>query len=294
MSLLNWARRAARRALRAPVAAAALCALVLGGGLVSPVPATAGVPSIDGSYAFDGNGWKGTLSVSGAASGSPSVTMRYDELGRSEYLSGTWTPATGTLSVFRPLPWGDSQTYTLFLGDHIASSPVFGGYFTQSDVPGMRYGAYANAYLRPGLARPAGATTARATKPAGTRATVVRQRMGAAASLPTGILGGYDFNGNGWTGRLLLQFADCLNPDTQMYYYERGYWEGIANRTWDASTGTLTLVRPLSGGVTQTYTLYIGTHRADDPMFGGYFTESDVPGRQFAAFADRSPGGVGC
>ncbi|MFF4896060.1 hypothetical protein [Streptomyces sp. NPDC001068] len=292
--IVNWARHAVRRALRVNVVVAGLCALVLGSGLVSPAPAAAGVPSIDGSYAFDGNGWKGTLSVSGAASGSPSVTMRYDELGRSEYLTGTWSPGSGTLSVVRPLPWGNSQTYTLFLGDHIASSPVFGGYFTQSDIPGMRYGAYADAYVRPGLARPAAKAASRAAEAAGTRATVVQRRTAAAASLPTGILGAYDFNGNGWQGRLLLQFAECLNPDTQMYYYERGFWEGIANRTWDASTGTLTLVRPLSGGVTQTYTLYIGTHRADDPMFGGYFTESDVPGRQFAAFADRSPGGVGC
>lgn len=135
----------------------------------------------------------------------------------------------------------------------------------------MRYGAYAHdAHARSGLARPARAAASRVAEPADTRATVVVRRVSAAASLPTGILGAYDLNGSRWAGRLLPRIAQRLDPDTQVYCHERGFWEGTANRTWDASTGTLALVRPLSGGVTQTYVLYIGTQasaRASAPAF---------------------------
>jgi hypothetical protein len=252
------------------VTIAAAVALLAAGG-----PAAAAVPTIDGSYAFDGNGYAGTLLVSGSASGSPAITMRYTELGRDEQLTGDWSAAAHTLTIHRPLPWNDSQTYTLYLGDHKPNSPVFGGFFTQSDVPGQRFGVYAKDYLPLGTPRPAS--------------------VRAADTLPSDLVGFYGFNGNGWTGAMSVQFTECRVPEINLRYDELGRVEPIAQRTWDPATHTLTFVRPLGfGGVTQTYTLYFANRLTSTQMFGGYFTESDVPGQSFAAFAWLEPGGVGC
>jgi hypothetical protein len=243
--------------------------------VVTP-PAQASVPTIDGSYAFNGNGWAGTLLVTGSASGAPAITMHYNELGRDEHLAGNWSAATHTLWIYRPLPWNDSQTYLLYLGDHKPNSPVFGGYFTQSDVPGMHYGVYAKDYLPLGTARPA--NTLRPND-----------------SLPDSLPGYYGFNGNGWTGTMSVEFTDCRVPEIDLRYDELGRTEPIAQRTWDPATNTLTFVRPLSfGGVTQTYTMYFANRLQSTQMFGGYFTESDVPDQRFPAFAWLLPGGVGC
>jgi len=254
--------------LKTLAVAAATVALVAVG-----APASAATSTIDGSYAFNGNGWAGTLVVSNSASGAPEVTMHYTELGRDEWLTGSWSGHT--LTITRPLAWNNSQTYTLYLGDHKPNSPVFGGFFTQSDVPGQSYGVYAKDYL------PLGTPRLRSLK--------------ADDTLPDGLVGGYGFNGNGWTGRMVVQFTQCQVPEITLRYDELGRTEPIAQRTWDPATHTLTFVRPLSfGGVTQTYTLYFANRRQSTQMFGGYFTESDVPGQRFAAFAWLQPGGVGC
>ena len=256
MSLKSWA-----------VAAATVAMVAVG------APAAAAVSTIDGSYAFNGNGWAGSLVVSGSASGSPAITMHYNELGRDERLTGSWSGHT--LTITRPLAWNNSQTYTLYLGDHKPNSPVFGGFFTQSDVPGQSYGVYAKDYL------PLGTPRLRSLK--------------ADDTLPDGLVGGYGFNGNGWTGRMVVQFTQCQVPEIELRYDEVGRTEPIAQRTWDPATNTLTFVRPLSfGGVTQTYTMYFANRLQSTQMFGGYFTESDVPNQRFAAFAWLQPGGVGC
>ena len=251
------------------VAAAAVALLAI------PAPASATVPTIDGSYAFNGNGWAGTLLVSDSATGAPAITMHYTELGQDERLTGSWSTASHTLTINRPLPWNNSQTYTLYLGDHLPNSPVFGGYFTQSDVPGMHYGVYAKDYLPLGTARPA--------------------TLRPADGLPDGLVGAYGFNGNGWTGDMYVEFAECEEPEITLWYDAIGRREQISQRDWDPATNTLTFVRPLSfGGVTQTYTMYFANRLRSTEMFGGYFTESDVPGQRFPAFAWLLPGGVGC
>jgi hypothetical protein len=260
-----------RMSLKSLAVAAATVAL-----LAMPTPASASVPTIDGSYAFNGNGWAGTLLVSNSATGSPAITMHYTELGNDEHLTGNWSTASHTLTINRPLPWNNSQTYTLYLGDHKPNSPVFGGYFTQSDVPGMHYGVYATDYL-----------------PLGTPRRVAALRP--ADSLPDGLVGAYTFNGNGWTGDMYIDFYLCNEPEITLWYDELGRREQITQRDWDPATNTLTFVRPLSfAGVTQTYTMYFANRLRSTQMFGGYFTESDVPGQRFAAFASLQPGAVGC
>lgn len=300
MSKIYRGRRPGRGTVRAGVTAA-LSSLLLAVALAAPQGADAYVLSpVDGSYHFNANGWTGTLTISNAENLRPGVVMTYDERGYAENLTGTWSPSTGTLTVYRPLQGGVSQSYTLYLGNHIPGSPVFGGYFTESDVPGMRYGAYADDFVAPyvkfhplalGGAAPGVAPGSATTVTAPTRSGGIRP---AADPLPDSLIGVYAFNGNGWTGDMLIDWANCPAPaDANLYFDEIGTWQEIPDNSWDPSTGTLTLVRPLSGGVTQTYTLYEGTHQPGR-MFGGYFTESDVPGMQYAAFAQYTPGGVGC
>ncbi|HEX3789568.1 MAG TPA: hypothetical protein VHW44_17015 [Pseudonocardiaceae bacterium] len=291
MPLSSWLRRL-------PVVAVVGGSLLAGGLAALAVAAPAASP-IDGSYVFNANGWAGTLAIDNAESGMPDVTMYYTERNSYEYLSGTWNPDNGTLTIARPLSGTVSQSYTLFLGNHIPGSPVFGGYFTESDTGTMRYGVLADNHLAPGTFR---ATTARPATvhtavPANTvlPANTVAPAVTPAYDVPDWLFGLNEFDGNGWDGYLL--FDPCYTPDTEMYYNALDNWEPIATHSYDAATDTLTMVRPLSyGGVTQTYTMYLGTHRLDDNMmFGGYFTQSDTPGLKFAAYATRDlSGGVGC
>ena len=312
-------RHPARRAVRATVAAA-LVGVSLVSTVVMPQVANAYILSpIDGSYLFNANGWTGTLTVYRAENLDPIVVMDYDELGSSEQLSGTWSPTTGTLTVYRPLSGGVSQTYVLYLGSYNPSSPVFGGYFTESDVPGMRYGAFADDFVVQGAVRPSslpangvkhvtgtavrGATTVTPSANTVTAPAIVHPDN---VPLPTYLIGLYWFDGNGWDGQMGIDFANCAFPpgDMMLYYNALGNREDIEDNSWDASTGTLTFVRSLSDGATQTYTLYEGTHvapslqgemyLAQSVMFGGYFTESDTGSTRYAAYASFFSGAVGC
>ena len=264
MSALSWPRRLARVS-----AVLALAGLLSANGIDGSRPAFAS-PSqsaVDGSYTFDANGWAGTLAVSGAATGWPSIDMRLSN-GATEHLVGFWSAAARTLTIGRPLGGGVSQTYTLYLGDHHPSSPVFGGFFTESDTGATRYGAYAQWHQPPGMPRTFSVAS-----------TVPSPR-------PSNLLPGWDFNGNGWTGSLSWDPLGCNGSPAQLQFDGNVHWEPVAD-TWDPSTSTLTLVRALSGGLSQTYTLYLSPHHAETGrMLGGFFTQSDSPGMRFAAFAD--------
>lgn len=295
MSLSSWTTSLTRRGLRGPIVAA-VASLLLVGGVINSGMAVAGgeaTSPIDGSYHFNANGWVGTLTVTAAETGVPGVAMYYSERGTTENLAGGWDSTTGTLTVYRPLGGGVSQSYTLYLGNHHPASPVFGGFFTESDTGTMRYGVYADAYLAPGVTRPSIA------QPALARAQVTglpNTVHPAVSVIPDNLIGVYTFDGNGWDGELLLDDDGCPSANIEMTYYELGTSEAITNRSWNAATGTLTMVRTLGGGVTQTYTMYIGTHRSQfySLMFGGYFTESDTGAARYATFADHIDGGVGC
>jgi hypothetical protein len=45
--------------------------------------------------------------------------------------------------MVRELGGGVTQTYTLYPSTHNIGSFMFGGFFTQSDTPGLRFAAYA-------------------------------------------------------------------------------------------------------------------------------------------------------
>ena len=309
---------AGRRTVRATLTSGVI-GLLLAGAVVAPQSADAyALSPIDGSYLFDANGWTGTLTVNRAENLDPSIVMSYDELGTSEYLSGTWSPTTGTLTILRPLGNGVSQTYYLYLGNHVPGSPVFGGYFTESDVPGMAYGAYADEFVAPDTVRPSALTPSSLEHAAGSMskgATVVTSQANVATKsstlhpltlqFPDSFIGNYTFNGNGWTGQMLIDWANCPAPaDVNVDYDAIGIWESYFTSSWNPATGALTFVRPLSNGITQTYTLYLGTHvpvpsanngySSPLRMFGGYFTESDTGSARYAAFATYYPSGIGC
>jgi hypothetical protein len=243
---------------------AVFCAAALLLVVTRPASATVTDPIV-GSYAFNGNGWTGTLTVLDVTSGYVTADMSYDERGVHESVSGSWDPASGRLTLLRPLSYGGvTQTYTLYIGTHVAYQPMFGGYFTQSDFPGGHWGAFATR-----LPSPPSTSSIDPTLPP-----------------PTGI---YWINGNGWTGGILL----AINPHDPHLLTAEIHWTdypGLAEHisgTWDSASGLATFVRPLSwGGVTQTYTLYVGAHRPQ-PIFGGYFTQSDTPGKSFGVYLDQ-------
>jgi hypothetical protein len=242
----------------------ALAGLLLTDGVVAV--ASPSRPAVDGTYTFNANGWTGTLAVSNAATGWPSIDMRFYD-GATEHLTGFWSAAGRTLTIGRPLSGGVSQTYTLYLGDHHPSSPVFGGFFTESDTGATRYGAFAHWYQPPAV--PHTLSTRLVLDP-----------------MPLNLLPGWDFNGNGWTGSLSWDPLGCGGNPTQLQFDGSAYWETVTG-TWDPSTQTLTLVRSLSGGLSQTYTLYrAAAHVGGGLMLGGFFTQSDSPGLRFAAFAE--------
>ena len=268
---------------------AALCAALVAGLATASGTAVAtaagSVLTIDGSYDFNGNGSTGVLTVSNAEGGSPAVTMAYRGLA-TEYDSGSWNAASGTLTVYRPLTGGAGQSYTLYLGGHNPASPVLGGYFTESDTGTRRFGAFADDYVPLNVTRPPAAPAP--VNGTGSAVPVVTP----GTSLPSGLPAYYSFDGNGWDGEFLmlpLNSGTSIGAYVQMYYNDLGTWQVLTNYSWNAATSTLTLVRPLSSGATQTYTLYLGTNDPANPMFGGYFTESDTPGAHYAAYAVYDP-----
>jgi hypothetical protein len=231
MTLLSWTGRTARAATPTPMSAALSAALLVGlataSGTVSAA-AAANVSTIDGSYDFNGNGWTGTITVTDAEGGRPGITMAYD--GRAaESDTGTWNAGTGTLTIYRPLSGGVGQNYTLYLGSHLPTSPVFGGYFTETDTGTQRYGAYADDYVPPKVARPP-VTWPSAGFPLPQAVTTPSD------SLPGGAPLYYFFDGNGWGGELLLNPGNPaygVGSQVQMYYTERGgSWQILSSYSW--------------------------------------------------------------
>lgn len=244
-----------------------------------PTLAAATTASIDGTYIFDGNGWTGTLSVSGSAGGAPTVGMFYDSTGVTQTLNGTWNATTGTLMMTRPLSSTVSQNYTLYVGDHIATSPVLAGYFTQSDHGSARFGAFADDFVPFG----------------GTRAAQPMPMVPSATHNPWGI---WTFDGAGWDGSLTLPQGPCgpvgAPINYTVYFNAVGHTEPLQLFNWDPTTLTITFVRNLGNGITQSYTLYEGSNATTNTMAAGYYTESDVPGGVFPAYAVMSEQQVPC
>lgn len=308
-----------RRTARAAVASG-LVGVLLAGTVIAPQAADAiGVPSaIDGTYQFNANGWTGTLSIIDAGSEAPSIVMAYDELGTSENLTGTWS-TYGELTFNRVLSNGVTQIYDLYEGTHVAGSPVFGGFFFESDLPGERFGVYADDFvprrLRPHAAEPGAATKTAGSVPSAVTAASAPAPATTAAPQDdpyppdawTYLDGMYAFNGNGWTGKMLIAEYGCPSGalvGLHLDYDDIGTWEGTPGAIYDPSANQVGFVRTLGNGVTQDYELWLGTHvspavLADgfhplSVMFGGYFTESDTGGQRYAAFATYTPPGVGC
>lgn len=99
---------------------------------------------ITGLYRLNANGYTGTLHILSVNQGLVQADMRFDTLGYDEHVSGTWSDASRTLTLSRPLAGSSEvQTYTLWAGGSNTGTShlVFGGYFTDSSAG--RYGTFA-------------------------------------------------------------------------------------------------------------------------------------------------------
>ncbi|HEV2636791.1 MAG TPA: hypothetical protein VGX23_16685 [Actinocrinis sp.] len=287
--------------------------VLLASAVIAPQAADADVSgSVDGTYQFNANGWSGTLTVIDAEDYAPTVIMTYDELGSSETMIDTsWSPQYGVLTFIRILSNGVAQSYELYEGSHVAGSPVFGGNFIESDLQGMAFGVFADDFL-PLLSRPHGpshsaATTAASSVPSAVTAASAKAPAFSSPLDWPDLDGMYDFNGNGWTGKMLIAENRCADQGLEavhLNYDEIGTWEAVPGALFNPFTNQITFTRTLSDGITQTYQLWLGTHvspavEADgyypaSPMLGGYFTESDTGTQRYAAFASYDPPGLGC
>jgi hypothetical protein len=315
---LPGGRGSGRRTVRAAIASG-MVGVLMASAVIAPQTAEAitnPVSGIDGTYQFNANGWTGTLTIIDAANETPGIVMTYDESGTTEDLTGDWSAVDGELTFLRPLSNGVEQLYDLYLGNHVAGSPVFGGSFVESDIPGYRFGVFADDYV------PRTGPRTHVQMPGAANKTVAgRSNAITAATAPNSpgpqlspaytdnldwpdLLGAYDFNGNGWTGTMGISQDDCASFEGVRVDYDAiGTWEQLG-ALWDNYDNALTLVRTLSDGITQTYTLFIGQHVSPavaaegyhpaSVMFGGYFTESDTGGKRYAAFATYAPPGLGC
>ncbi|MFJ9696306.1 hypothetical protein [Kitasatospora sp. NPDC101183] len=97
---------------------------------------------------FNGNGSTGKMSVNLVGpDGSMDVSVIFDGLARHDRWTGVFDDSTKKVTLVRTLPGGAVQVHTGYLGDNDPSRLVFGGSFTESDVPPgaprQQYGWYA-------------------------------------------------------------------------------------------------------------------------------------------------------
>lgn len=100
----------------------------------------------------------------------------------------------------------------------------------------------------------------------------------AAATPGSDIIGRYTLDANGWLGDLYIDSIDSNTGRTsgRMFYYARGITEYVSGY-WSPSANVLNLERWLPDGEEQSYVLYLGTHVAGHPVFGGYFSQYPQP-----------------
>ena len=102
----------------------------------------------------------------------------------------------------------------------------------------------------------------------------------------TDLIGVWEFNGNGWPGRLYITEQDEQgNLSVSVKFQDREFEEQLIG-VWTEGARQITLTRTLPNNITQTHIGYIGDGRPDLALnFGGSFTESDAGNVQFGWYA---------
>ena len=99
-------------------------------------------------WEFNGNGSTGTMIIRSVdPQGNVDVEVEFDGLDRQDRFIGVWNESAKGLTLTRYLPNNVTQTYVGYLGDNDPASLIFGGSFTESDIPGTaprtQFGWYA-------------------------------------------------------------------------------------------------------------------------------------------------------
>src|SRR5947199_4658964 len=104
--------------------------------------------------------------------------------------------------------------------------------------------------------------------------TVVVPSLPAAATPASDIIGRYTLDANSWIGYLYIDSIDTSDPHVQpvsgrMFYLARGVMENITGTfTPDDNSPHLDLSRQLGNGLSQYYSLGLGTHVPGHPVLG--------------------------
>lgn len=85
---------------------------------------------------FNGNGSTGTMTIGSVDSaGNLEVTVQFDGLDRIDPWSVVFDDGSKQITLVRQMPNNVTQTHIGFLGDNDPSKLIFGGSFTESDIP---------------------------------------------------------------------------------------------------------------------------------------------------------------
>jgi hypothetical protein len=91
---------------------------------------------ITGFWNFNGNGSTGVMRIGSVdAQGNLTVSVTFDGLDRVDAWSGVWDDQAKRITLIRQLPNNVTQHHEGFLGDSDPNKLIFGGSFTESDIP---------------------------------------------------------------------------------------------------------------------------------------------------------------
>jgi hypothetical protein len=91
---------------------------------------------VTGIWNFNGNGSTGVMRIDSVdAQGNLRVSVTFDGLDRVDAWSGVWDDQAKRITLIRRLPNNVTQDHEGFLGDNDPNNLIFGGSFTESDIP---------------------------------------------------------------------------------------------------------------------------------------------------------------
>src|SRR5260370_32050740 len=85
-------------------------------------------------------------------------------------------------------------------------------------------------------------------------------------------------NGNGSQGLLTLASNDNVSLNGSIKFDDTGERTDAVEGVWDDAASKITLTRFLPGGVTQTFTGFLGDNHAENLILAGSITDSVNPG----------------
>ena len=111
--------------------------------LAAPLAQAVSANNLIGTWSFNSNGTVGAMTIFRARSNlltgtaTLEVSVSFPSISRQDKWTGIWSISTKVITLTRTMQVANTvtQTYTGFMGDNDPPRLLFGGFFTQSDVP---------------------------------------------------------------------------------------------------------------------------------------------------------------